>query len=112
MMPTGWGFFPWPVLFVIPMMAMAVLIAIRLSHHRGAMGPRCGFGASPTTTMDVVAPPPAEDPMVVLRDRFARGEIDLPEFETRLEGLLRTDPNESMFRQDLAGNAAAPRGIR
>ena len=100
------------MLFVIPMMVMAVLIAIQLSHHRGAMGPACGFGASPAATVDVVAPPPAEDPMVVLRDRFARGEIDLPEFETRLEGLLRTDPNESMFRQDLAGNAAAPRRIR
>ena len=112
MMPTGWGLFPWPVLFVIPMMTMAVLIALRLSHHRGAVRPGCGFGASPTATVDVAAPPPAEDPMVVLRDRFARGEIDLPEFETRLEGLLRTDPNESILRQDLPDTAAAPRRTR
>ncbi len=47
MMPSGWGFLPWPVLFVIPMTAMAVLMAIRLSHHRGSTGPGCGFGASP-----------------------------------------------------------------
>ncbi len=112
MMPTGWGFFPWPVLFVIPMMAMAVLIAIQLSHHRGAMGPRCGFVASPTTSVDVVALPPAEDPMVILRDRFARGEIDLPEFETRLEGLLRTEPNESILRQDLPTTPVSSRRIQ
>ena len=47
MMPSGWGLLPWPVLFVIPMTAMVVLMAIRLPHHRGTMEPGRGLGASP-----------------------------------------------------------------
>ena len=110
MMPTGWGFFPWPVLFVIPMVAMAVFIVTRLVRHNGAMGPRCGIAAPPAPSVHEVAPLPAEDPMVALRDRFTRGEIDLPEFEARLEGLLRHDPGESNPRPDRPVTAASPRG--
>lgn len=46
MMSMGWGFFPWPVLFVIPMIAMAVFMAVGRSQHSGARGPGCGFVAS------------------------------------------------------------------
>lgn len=95
MMPTGWDFFPWPVFFIVPMMAMTVFIALRLSRHRGAMGPGCGFVAPRGTTMGVAAAPLAEDQMVVLRERFARGEIGIQEFEDRLEGLLRTETEQS-----------------
>ncbi|MGC8513604.1 MAG: SHOCT domain-containing protein [Acidimicrobiales bacterium] len=101
MMHTGWGVFPWPVLFVILMIVMVVLVAVWLSHHRGAIGPGSGWDASPTAPLDVVAPPPAEDPVVILRERLVRGEIDFPEFEARLESLLRTETNESGLRQDL-----------
>lgn len=107
MMPTGWGFFPWPVLFVIPMVTMAVLMVIRLAHHDGPMGPRCGVTAPPARSAGEVAPPLVEDPMVVLRDRFARGEIDLAEFEARLERLLRTDPSESVPRWGRPATAAS-----
>ena len=107
MIPTGWGFFPWPVLFVIPMVAMAVYMVTRLVHHDGAMGPRCGVGAQPAPAVGPAASRPAEDPLVVLRDRFARGEIDLPELEARIEGLLRTDPSESIPRPDRPVTAAS-----
>jgi hypothetical protein len=32
-----------------------------------------------------------EDPLVRLRERYARGEIDHAEFEATLDGLLRTE---------------------
>lgn len=112
MMWNGWGFFPWPVLFVIPMIAMAVFMAVRLSQRRGPTGRRCGFVAPPAASVGPVAPPPAEDPIVTLRDRFARGEIDLPEFEARLEGLLRSDPNESIPWQQLPPTGASSQTTR
>jgi uncharacterized membrane protein len=34
------------------------------------------------------------DPLVVLRERYAAGEIDQEEFERRVETLLRTDPTQ------------------
>jgi hypothetical protein len=34
--------------------------------------------------------------MVALRDRLVRGEIELPEYEKRLEALLHSDPAEQM----------------
>ena len=36
-------------------------------------------------------PRPAVDPLVVLRERYALGEINRAEVEQRLEGLLRTE---------------------
>lgn len=97
MMSTGWGFFPWPVLFVIPMMvAVAVFLGRHADHTRGRGAPGCGFAAPSAPPVEPVAPPVAEDPMVTLRERLARGEIGLPEFEARLDGLLRSDPGESM----------------
>ena len=112
MMPTEWNFFPWPVLFVIPMIAMVALTAVRLSHHRGATGSGCRLVAPADATANVVTPPPVEDPVVVLRERFARGEIDLPEFETRLDDLLRTDPGESTSWQDLPTRSLPPRSTK
>jgi hypothetical protein len=98
MMPNGWGFFPWPVLFmfIIPMMiVMAVLMAVWMSHRRGSIGPGCGVAAPPVRSVGPVASLPVEDPMVTLRERLVRGEIGIPEFEARLESLLRSDPHQS-----------------
>lgn len=92
MMFIGWGFFPWPVLFVIPMM---IAVAEFLARHAGHR-PGCGFAAPPAQQVQAVTPPVAADSMVTLRERFARGEIGLPEFEARLDGLLRADAGESM----------------
>ncbi len=111
-MPNGWEIFPWPALFVIPMIVMAMLVAIRLVHSDGAMGPRCGVTTLPAPSVGPEAPLPAEDPIVVLRDRFVRGEIDLPEFKTRLEGLLPFDASESTPRQDRSITAASSRRTR
>ena len=112
MMPSGWGLLPWPVLFVIPMTAMVVLMAIRLPHHRGTMEPGGGLGASPAATGGVAAFPPAEDPLVILRECGARGEIDLPELESRLEGLLGSEPSESTAWQRRPVTVALSRGPR
>ncbi|GAC1602044.1 MAG: hypothetical protein NVS3B21_30000 [Acidimicrobiales bacterium] len=90
-MMMGWGFFPWPVLFMVLMMlTMAGFMA--LGPGRGAMGPGCGFGARRSTHSRPTPAPAPPDPMVTLRDRYVRGEIDTPEFERRLEGLLGSDP--------------------
>ncbi|GAC1610993.1 MAG: hypothetical protein NVS3B26_21040 [Mycobacteriales bacterium] len=96
MMTAGGGFFPWPVLFMIPIMiAMVVFLARRAGHSPGGT-PGCGSAARLAPPVDAVSPPAAQDPMVVLRERLARGEIGLPEFDARLTGLLRSDPAESM----------------
>jgi uncharacterized membrane protein len=105
MMPSGWGLFPWPVLFVIPMIVAAVFMARR----RGTMGHGCHVIAPPSTAMSQSVPAPAEDPLVVLRERFARGEIDLREFETRVEYLLRADPLEPDRRPDRSAAVVSTR---
>ncbi len=48
--------------------------------------------AGPQSRRGYGPPPPRSDPEQVLRDRFARGEIDAEEFEHRLEVLRRTTP--------------------
>ena len=112
MMSMRWGFFSWPVLFVIPMIAMAVFMIVRRSQYRGPMGPGCEFVAPLAPSTVPVAALLLEDSVVTLRERFARGEIDLPEFEARLEGLLLSDPNESIPWQDLPATAASSRTNR
>jgi hypothetical protein len=39
--------------------------------------------------------PAREDPVVTLRERYARGEIDEAELDRRLDGLLRTEPGHA-----------------
>ncbi len=95
-----WSFSPWPVLFVIPaMIVMGVFLAVRIVHGHSATG--CGSAPSSPPPrhweVEVPTPPPApEDPMSTLRRRLLDGEIGLPEFEARLDALLRTDPSLSM----------------
>ncbi len=40
----------------------------------------------------------AEDPVQILREHYARGEIEIAEFEQRIAGLLRTEPGQPHIR--------------
>ncbi|MDA8040209.1 MAG: SHOCT domain-containing protein [Actinomycetota bacterium] len=97
-----WGSFPWPMLLVIPaMIAVALFMSLRLMSQRsrsalGGWGPGCGFGHAPGAPGELAEPPAREDPMMTLRERYARGEIDIAEFEQRVDGLLRTEPDRWM----------------
>lgn len=87
MAPSGGGF-PWLVVVVPALIAalflIAAIVAVRL---RAPSGRR-----KATNAVEEMSQP--EDPMAVLRERLARGDIDLAEFERRVEGLLRSDPAE------------------
>lgn len=106
MMSMGWGFFPWPIVAVAVMIAFAVLMAARLARGHGAMG--CGFSPSAPTRrrweVETPTPPAPQDPMSTLRRRLVDGEIGLPEFEARLDALLRSDASLSMPWSDQPGD--------
>jgi uncharacterized membrane protein len=114
MMRAGWGSFPWPVLFVIPMIAMAGFMMLRTAHGHRGVRPGCGnTGRSRPTRQSVPsAPESVDDPIVILRERFARGKIDLDELEARLDGLLRSDPSESIPRHNDPARPEPPRSTR
>jgi len=67
-----------PVTFVVGFFLVIPLIAL--------LGERF-----PLVESDEPTPPPLEDPLETLRERYARGEIDQREFERRLEYLLETE---------------------
>ena len=83
MMLTGWGF-PWPIL-LIPAVMMIVVF------HRASRG--CGASMrAPDNQRSHGAT--SEDPLMTLRERYAHGEIGDDEFAQRLDGLLRSEPNQ------------------
>ncbi|MDA8313651.1 MAG: SHOCT domain-containing protein [Actinomycetota bacterium] len=85
----------WPVLVVIPVViALVVTVARRLAPGHGAMGMGCGFGPSHPIAERTTEPPAREDPLAIVRERYARGEIDHVELDQRIEGLLRSEPTE------------------
>lgn len=90
MMGAGWGF-PWLVL-IVPVV-MGVLMVFRMSGGRGAMHPGCGMGTLRHGDERPAESPPPDDPMATLRERYVRGEIEIGEFERRLDGLLRSEPS-------------------
>lgn len=80
---------------------MLAFMAVRMRPARTGDGDQCGAGqpvisAQAVSTAATPAVAPAADPMDILRDRFARGVIDTEEYERRLVGLLRSDPEEKM----------------
>ena len=85
MMLAGWGF-PWPILL---MPAVMMFIVFRPS-SRGcgvgtrALGKQRGQGAA------------SEGPLATLRERYAHGEIGDDDFAQRLDGLLRSEPNQTL----------------
>lgn len=68
----GYGMFMGPVLLIV---GLAVAIAIALFVVRGAAG-----------TQNPPAPP-SKTPLDILKERFARGEIDKTEYEDRRRAL-------------------------
>jgi len=65
------------VFFVLVIVLVVLGIRWLLRQDRAASGPRAGSG------------PPGEDPaLALLRERFARGEIDADEFEERRRRLV------------------------
>jgi len=94
----AWSGSWWPVLIVMPVV-MVAMMAFMVSMMRGTFG----FGPhrhSDRSALDQPPPPfvtpPARDPMVILRERLVEGDIDLAEYEARLEALLRSDPDQKM----------------
>lgn len=53
-------------------------------------------------------PSDPSDPLSIVRERYARGEIDEAEFERRVERLLETDSTESTKRQSERESAREP----
>ncbi len=85
----------WPVLVVIPVaLAFAVSVFRRAAGRSGPMGMGCGFGPSHPAQDGRTERPAREDPLAIVRERYARGEIDHAELERRVEGLLRSEETE------------------
>ena len=85
----------WPVFVVIPVViALVVSVARRFAPGHGAMGMGCGFGPPHPIAEKTTEPPAREDPLAIVRERYARGEIDHVELDQRIEGLLRSEPTE------------------
>ncbi len=79
MMGAGWAG-PWLVMMVIPLlMVLGVLGFVAWSWRGGRSGPPLRMAGR-------------EDPLAILRERYAGGAIGREEFERRLEVLLRTEP--------------------
>ena len=94
----AWSGPSWPIFIIMPVV-MVTMMAIMVLMMRGTFG----FGPgrhSGRSALDEPPPPPvtppARDPMVILRERLVEGEIDLTEYEARLEALLRSDPDQKM----------------
>ena len=87
----------WPVLVVIPVViALVVSVARRFAPGRsGPMGMGCGFGSSRPEGDERTERPVREDPLAIVRESYARGEIDHAELDQRVEGLLRSEETES-----------------
>ena len=89
MMITGWGF-PWPVLLIPAVVMLA-------KFRRGAVD--CGVPLRiPSEGPSAGATP--EDPLVTLRERYAHGEIGDDEFAQRLDGLLRSELNQTVTSRE------------
>ena len=86
----------WPVFVVIPVViALVVSVTRRFAAGHGAMGMGCGFGPPHPIAEKTTEIPAREDPLAIVRERYARGEIDHAELDQRVEGLLRSEETES-----------------
>lgn len=74
----GFGPFFGPI-FMILVLALVIAVAVLLVRWLAGAGP----GAAPHHPV----PPPIRTPLDILKERFARGEIDKDEFEERRRSL-------------------------
>ncbi|MHB1527800.1 MAG: SHOCT domain-containing protein [Candidatus Dormibacteria bacterium] len=85
-----WGVaLAWVVMIIVVGLLIGGVYALaRSSTRRSGLWPDPGLGARGAQ----FGIPVKEDPLVTLRERYARGEIEVAEFEQRVDGLLRTEP--------------------
>ena len=96
---TAWGF-AWPMLLVVPVvMGLGFIMLTRVMRAGGGPMAGCGWGprdgdrghlGSGTAALGPVA-----DPLTIIRERYARGEIDHEELERRLADLLDSEPTRT-----------------
>lgn len=104
----SWGGAPWPMWGVVLMwVVLAVVLGLvawgvyalaTSSTRRSRSG--CDAGPDRREPLDT---PAREDPVLTLRERYARGEIDEAELDRRLEGLLRTEPGHAGRQHSTTG---------
>ena len=76
------------MLVVLSLLIWGIYALVRNSTSRSEFRPDPGLSARGAQLGIAVK----EDPLHTLRDRYARGEIGIAEFEQRVDGLLRTEP--------------------
>ncbi len=94
MMQTGFGF-TWPMLLmpVLILIGMTIVLSLATRTHRDHIGLGIGRGChthrhnDQRSAQSIVR----EDPIVILRERFARGDIAIEEFKLRVDELLRSE---------------------
>jgi hypothetical protein len=71
---------------------IVIMAAMTRGHAGRGDGWFRGFGGHrPPAEPNRELPQAREDPLTILRERYARGEIDLAEFERRLDQLVQTE---------------------
>lgn len=94
----SWGGAQWPMWGVVLAWVMMLVVlglvvwGIYALANGATRRPGSGRGPDPEKGGAQSGRPGPEDPVLTLRERYARGEIDVVEFEQRLDGVLRTEP--------------------
>lgn len=98
-MSTG-SFFPWPILIIPAAMflAMVFIMAQRFRSGQDSAGLGCGHNTYRHVDRLPAQKAPSQDPVLILRERFARGEITTDEFKQQVDELLRTEHIETVSR--------------
>ena len=105
MMSTG-SFFPWPILIVPAAMflTMVFLMAQRFRSSQDSARLGCGHNTYRQFDRPPAQKAPSQDPILILRERYARGEITTEEFKQQVDEFYAL----STLRQ-FPGGASDPR---